>query len=135
MGEPTWEPTEQPTAEHFSPIELELLEDFAALETFEELLDGPAGQGCAEGWRKVVSPFEGKTELFQTKVTKKGPKTGSGWIIPPPRFRSFFCEFPGSRKIQDEMPGAGNGVKPAHMRFVKITEICYRQTGKQTLAV
>ena len=45
------------------------------------VLDRPAGQGCAEGWRKVVSPLEGKTELFQKKVTKKGPKTGSGCIV------------------------------------------------------
>ena len=46
----------------------------------------------------MVSPFEGKTENFQ-KNTKTSPKTGSG--------RTTFREFPGYRKIQDEMPGAG----------------------------
>ena len=40
------------------------------------VLDRPAGQGCAEGWRKVVSPFEGKTELFQKQSDKKGSQNG-----------------------------------------------------------
>ena len=55
----------------------------------------------------MVSPFEGKTELFPKKVTKKGPKTGSGWITPFMVISQFFREFPGFLKIQVEMPGAG----------------------------
>ena len=55
----------------------------------------------------MVSALEGKTELFQKKVTKKGPKTGSGWITPLMVMSLFFREFPGFPKIQVEMPGAG----------------------------
>ena len=69
----------------------------------------PAGQGCAEGWRKVVSPFEGKTKLFQKKVIKKGPKTGSGCNVLTPKNQRFFRHFQGFLKIQVEMTGAGKG--------------------------
>ena len=55
----------------------------------------------------MVSALEGKTELFQKKVTKKGPKTGSGWITPLMVMSMFFREFPGFLKIQVEMPRAG----------------------------
>ena len=55
----------------------------------------------------MVSALEGKTELFPKKVTKKSPKTGSGWINPTGTISQFFHEFPGSPKIQVEMPGAG----------------------------
>ena len=55
----------------------------------------------------MVSALEGKTELFQKKVTKKGPKTGSGGMLPTGTISQFFREFPGFLKIQVEMPGAG----------------------------
>ena len=67
------------------------------------LLEWPAGQGCAEGWRKVVSPFEGKTELFQNKMTKKGPKTGSDCITPVGTISKFFRHFQESRKITKKL--------------------------------
>ena len=51
--------------------------------------------------------LQGKTELFQEKVTKKGPKTGSGGIVPVGTISLFFHEFPGFPKIQVEMTGAG----------------------------
>ena len=51
--------------------------------------------------------LQGKTELFQKKVIKKGPKTGSGWINPLMVISQFFRDFPGFPKIQDEMPRAG----------------------------
>ncbi len=69
-------------------------------------LDRPAGQGCAEGWRKVVSPIEGKTKLFQ-KNNKKDPKMGSGCITPVGTISKFFRHFQGFLKIQVEMPRAG----------------------------
>ena len=53
--------------------------------------------------------LQGKTELFQKKVTKKGPKTGSGGIVPVGTISQFFHEFPGFPKIQVEMPRAGKG--------------------------
>ena len=43
------------------------------------LLDRPAGQGCAEGWRKVVSPLDwhrGKNGTFSEKNDKKGSQNG-----------------------------------------------------------
>ena len=55
----------------------------------------------------MVSPVEGKTALFQKKVPKKGPKTGSGGITPVGTISQFVREFPGFLKIQVEMPGAG----------------------------
>ena len=55
----------------------------------------------------MVSPFEGKTELFQKKVTKKGPKTGSGGIVPVGTISQFFRDFPGFLKIQVEKSRAG----------------------------
>ena len=51
--------------------------------------------------------LQGKTELFQKKVTKKGPKTGSGGILPVGTISLFFHEFPGFPKIQVEMPRTG----------------------------
>ena len=63
----------------------------------------------------MVSALEGKTELFPKKVTKKSPKTGSGWINPTGTISQFFHEFPGSPKILVEMPGAGKrGEAGAH---------------------
>ena len=53
--------------------------------------------------------LQGKTELFQKKVTKKGPKSRSGWINPTGTISQFFREFRGFLKIQVEMPGAGKG--------------------------
>ena len=50
-----------------------------------------------------------KTELFQKKVTKKGPKTGSGCITPVGTISKFFHHFQGFLKIQVEMTGAGKG--------------------------
>ena len=73
--------------------------------------------------------FEGKTELFQKKVPKKGPKTGSGGMLLLGTISQFFRDFPGFPKIQVEMPRAGKGGGPAHMRFVKITQICYVHTN------
>ena len=55
-----------------------------------------------------LSP-RGKTELFLKKVTKKSPKMGSSWINPTGTISQFFHEFPGSPKIQVEMPEAGKG--------------------------
>ena len=78
----------------------------------------------------MVSPFEGKTELFPKKVTKKGPKTGSGWIIPPPRFRSFFMNFLDPEKSKMKCQERENGVKPAGMRPAKITKNPGRRTNK-----
>ena len=57
----------------------------------------------------MVSALEGKTELFQKKMTKKGPKTGSGGITPVGTISQFFRDFPGFPKIQVEMTGAGKG--------------------------
>ena len=51
--------------------------------------------------------LQGKTELFQKKMTKKGPKTGSGGIVPVGTISQFFRDFPGFPKIQVEMTGAG----------------------------
>ena len=76
--------------------------------------------------------LQGKTELFQKKVTKKGPKTGSDWIIPTPRFRSFFMNFRDSRISKLKCHERENGVKPAHMPPMKITQICDVRTYTQT---
>ena len=56
----------------------------------------------------MVSPFEGKTELFQKKVIKKGPKTGSVCIALQKVKSKFFRHFQGFLKIQVEMTRAGN---------------------------
>ncbi len=53
--------------------------------------------------------FEGKTELFQKKVTKKGPKTGSMCIVLQKVKSKFFRHFQGFLKIQVEMTRAGKG--------------------------
>ena len=66
-----------------------------------------AFQGTLRSRPNLDQAFDRKTELFQKKVPKKGPKTGSGWITLLMVMSQFFREFPGSRKIQDEMPGAG----------------------------
>ena len=50
--------------------------------------------------------LQGKTALFQKKVIKKGPKTGSGGIVPVGTISQFFRDFPGFPKIQVEMTGA-----------------------------
>ena len=74
--------------------------------------------------------LQGKTELFQKKMTKKGPKTGSDWITPTPRFRSFFVNFRDSRKSKLKCQEREKGVKPAHMRFAKITKNPGERTNK-----
>ena len=56
--------------------------------------------------------FEGKTKLFQKKMPKKGPKTGSDGITPVGTISQFFRDFPGFPKIQVEMTGAGKGGVP-----------------------
>ena len=56
--------------------------------------------------------FEGKTELFQKKVPKKGPKTGSGGMLLLGTISQFFRDFRGFPKIQVEMPRAGKGGVP-----------------------
>ena len=66
--------------------------------------------------------LQGKTELFQKKVTKKGPKTGSDWITPTPRFRSFFMNFRDSRKSKLKCQERENDAWTAHIRFAKITK-------------
>ena len=53
--------------------------------------------------------FEGKTELFQKKMPKKGPKTGSGGMLLLGTISQFFRDFPGFPKIQVEMTRAGKG--------------------------
>ena len=83
----------------------------------------------------MVSALEGKTELFPKKVTKKSPKTGSGWINPTGTISQFFREFPGFLKIQVEMPGAGKrgeagGYAPRENHSNLLT-----QPDKQTLAL
>ena len=57
--------------------------------TTPSILDWPAGQGCAEGWRKVVSPFEGKRNVFRKiiKLSKRIPKQG--------QFSGILKSFPG----------------------------------------
>ena len=50
-------------------------------------LEGPAGQGCADEGVKQGSLTMSlmaaeKTSLFQKKIAKKCPKTGSSWIVP-----------------------------------------------------
>ena len=56
--------------------------------------------------------LQGKTALFQKKVIKKGPKTGSGGIVPVGTISQFFRDFRGFPKIQVEMTGAGKGGVP-----------------------
>ena len=55
----------------------------------------------------MVSALEGKTELFQKKMTKKGPKTGSGGITPVGTISQFFHHFQGFLKIQVEITRVG----------------------------
>ena len=76
-------------------------------------LDRPAGKGCAKGWRKVVSPLKGKTELFQKKITTFYPKTGSSGIkaiptqvTPPPFRRLGLCRKGGGGNLSKG--GGGN---------------------------
>ena len=78
----------------------------------------------------MVSPFEGKTELFQKKVIKKGPKTGSVGITLQKVKSKFFRHFQGFLKIQVEMTRAGKGGeagadKWVQMSSTKITKICH----------
>ena len=56
--------------------------------------------------------FEGKTALFQKKVTKKGPKTGSGGMLLLGTISQFFHHFRGFPKIQVEMTRVGKGGVP-----------------------
>ena len=51
--------------------------------------------------------LQGKTALFQKKMIKKGPKTGSGWITPLMVISQFFRDFTGFPKIHVEMPRVG----------------------------
>ena len=78
--------------------------------------------------------LQGKTELFQKKVIKKGPKTGSGGIVPVGTISQFFRDFPGFPKIQVEMPRAGKrgeaGAYPLRKNHKKSG-----RTDKHTLAV
>ena len=87
-----------------------------------------AGQDCAEGWRNVVSPFEGKTKLFQKKVTKKGPKTGSGGMLLLGTICYFFRHFQGFPKIQVEMTGAGkvsvDGAYATRKNHYDLSQMC-----------
>ena len=53
--------------------------------------------------------LQGKTELFQKKVTKKGPKNRVRLDHSHSEISQFFHEFPGFPKIQVEMPRAGKG--------------------------
>ena len=53
--------------------------------------------------------FEGKTELFQKKMTKKGPKTGSGGMLLLGMISQFFHDFRGFPKIQVEKSRVGKG--------------------------
>ena len=53
--------------------------------------------------------LQGKTKLFQKKMTKKGPKSGNGWITPLMVSSLFFHEFPGFPTIQVEKTRTGNG--------------------------
>ena len=74
-----------------------------------------AFQGTLRSRPNLDQAFDRKTELFQKKVPKKGPKTGSGWITHYIMISQFFHEFPGSLKFRDEMPGAGKrGVPGAY---------------------
>ena len=56
--------------------------------------------------------FEGETELFQKKNNKKGPKTGSGGMLPLGTISQFFHHFQGFPKIQFEMTRVGKGGVP-----------------------
>ena len=82
----------------------------------------------------MVSALEGKTELFQKKMSKKGPKTGSGWITPLMVMSQFFLEFQGSLKIQVEMPGAGKRGEAGAMGCGK-NHSSLSRTDRQTLAI
>ena len=53
--------------------------------------------------------FEGKTELFQKKMTKKDPKTGSGGMLLLGTISQFFRDFRGFPKIQVEKIRVGKG--------------------------
>ena len=83
----------------------------------------------------MVSALEGKTELFQKQVTKKGPKTGSGGIVPVGTISLFFREFPGFLKIQVEMPGAGKRGVPGAVGCGKNHSNLLLTSDKQTLAI
>ena len=70
----------------------------------------------------MVSPFEGKTKLFQKKVIKNGPKTGSVGITLQKVKSKFFRHFQGFLKIQVEMTRAGKGGVPGAYAPHKITK-------------
>ena len=80
-----------------------------------------------------LSP-RGKNGTFPKKVTKKSPKTGSGWINPTGTISQFFHEFPGSPKIQVEMPGAGKGGEAGAYALRK-NHYKSGRTDRQTLAI
>ena len=78
--------------------------------------------------------LQGKTELFQKKMTKKGPKTGSGGIVHCLVILKFFRDFPGSLKIQVEKSRVGKGGEAGAYALRKNHSNLLR-TCKQTLAV
>ena len=55
---------------------------------------------------------EEKTELFQKKMPKKGPKTGSGGMLLLGTISQFFRDFRGFPKIQVEKSRVGKGGVP-----------------------
>ncbi len=83
----------------------------------------------------MVSALEGKTELFQKKVTKKGPKTGSGGMLPTGMISQFFREFPGFLKIQVGMPGAGKRGEAGAYALRKNHSNLLQTSDKHTLAL
>ena len=60
-----------------------------------------------------------ENELFQKKMTKKGSKTGSGWIIHYMMIYKFVHEFLGFLKVQVEMPRAGKACVDGHYALRK----------------
>ena len=104
------------------------------LSSSTRMLIDPPGRVAPKGWRKMVPPFEGKTERFQKKVTKKNPKTGSGRSVHFIVISQFFHEFPGFLEIQVEMPRAGKRGEAGHYAPRKNHKKS-GMTGKQTLAL
>ena len=95
-----------------------------------------AFQGTLRSWPNLDQAFEGKTALFQKKVTKKGPKTGSGGMLLLGTISQFCRDFRGLPKIQVENSALPTGVKPVQSVPVKINKICYiRRTRRHTLAI
>ena len=99
-----------------------------------------AGLRRSRPWYKLKrdagpSPgLAGKNGTFSEKMTKKGPKTGSGGIVPVGTISQFFRDFPGFPKIQVEMPRAGKRGEAGAYALRKNHKKSER-TDKQTLAV